>query len=323
MDRRSPLQPFQENLIKTFLDGRKICSIQLLEHGKSNTNYKITLNDGCSYVFRILSNRSPEYVFRILSNRSPESETPESESPESENLEHYVLEHYVMELVKNLVPVPKELFRGEGCAVYSFLPGQPLHAVPECAGEAAKALVKIMSVSFEAPGQLRPDGSISQWPFEGLKGFIEKMIDIDAVSHWLGNRTIDQLRSLVDKESNMIQELDNEHQLVHGDFNPGNILIHDGKVSGILDWEYAHSGTPYMDIGNLLRNIDERYHVEIYSGLLQGGMNLPSDWKARAQLVDITSQLEFLTSERSDEFKKGCVCRIKHYLTRSIISPRN
>ena len=79
-----------------------------------------------------------------------------------------------------------------------------------------------------------------------------------------------------------------ERLLVHGDFNPSNILIQGGVISGILDWEYYHSGTPYMDIGNLLRHTDTVYHSKIKDGLEAGGMRLPMDWKERAELVDLT-----------------------------------
>lgn len=49
--------------------------------------------------------------------------------------------------------------------------------------------------------------------------------------------------------------------LVHGDLNPKNLLLvrdpdaTDGgvSVSGVLDWEFAHAGSPWADLGNLLR----------------------------------------------------------------------
>jgi hypothetical protein len=45
------------------------------------------------------------------------------------------------------------------------------------------------------------------------------------------------------------------HSFVHGDFNSTNILVHKGAVTCILDWEFSHAGSPYMDIGNLLRHM--------------------------------------------------------------------
>jgi aminoglycoside phosphotransferase (APT) family kinase protein len=37
--------------------------------------------------------------------------------------------------------------------------------------------------------------------------------------------------------------------LVHGDFKPGNVLLVDGEVSAVLDWETAHLGDPHEDLG--------------------------------------------------------------------------
>ena len=99
--------------------------------------------------------------------------------------------------------------------------------------------------------------------------------------------------------------------LTHGDFNPTNVLIDDGKVSAILDWEYTHSGSAYMDIGNLLRNTDPAFYDDVRSGLIRGGFDVPNDWKERAALVDMSSHLEFLTSTRSDEFKRSRVALIQ------------
>ncbi|MGB3739328.1 MAG: phosphotransferase [Pontixanthobacter sp.] len=36
--------------------------------------------------------------------------------------------------------------------------------------------------------------------------------------------------------------------LVHGDFRMGNLMVEDGRLSGVLDWELAHLGDPHEDI---------------------------------------------------------------------------
>ncbi len=43
--------------------------------------------------------------------------------------------------------------------------------------------------------------------------------------------------------------------VVHGDLNPKNVLVAPGtlEVAAVLDWEYAHAGHPWTDLGNLLR----------------------------------------------------------------------
>lgn len=37
--------------------------------------------------------------------------------------------------------------------------------------------------------------------------------------------------------------------LVHGDFRPANVLVHEGDVRALLDWELAHLGDPLDDLG--------------------------------------------------------------------------
>jgi aminoglycoside phosphotransferase (APT) family kinase protein len=38
-------------------------------------------------------------------------------------------------------------------------------------------------------------------------------------------------------------------RLVHGDFNLKNILVHDGRVSGLIDFELTRLGHPAEDLG--------------------------------------------------------------------------
>ena len=37
--------------------------------------------------------------------------------------------------------------------------------------------------------------------------------------------------------------------LVHGDFRPANLLVADGRITAVLDWEFAHLGDPAEDLG--------------------------------------------------------------------------
>lgn len=44
--------------------------------------------------------------------------------------------------------------------------------------------------------------------------------------------------------------------LVHGDYQPGNMLFQDGGVSGVIDWELSHIGAQILDLGWLLMMAD-------------------------------------------------------------------
>ena len=287
IDRRAPHKPFDQSLIREFLGAREIASVELFQGGKGNTNYKLVLTDGEAYVLRL---------YRTGNSRR---------------------EAKAMELVKDLVPVPVEVDGGETWSLFAFLKGEHLEKVPQYSDAAAEALARISSVELESPGLVNADGSISPFPWAGVKGFINQSLANSEVRDWLGRDGVDAIRQVVNRESRRLSEIDAETRLVHGDFNPTNVLISDGLVSGILDWEYCHSGSTYMDIGNLLRHTHPDYHGQIKSGLEAGGMNLPSDWQERAELVDLTSHLEFLTSTRSDNFKRQCVARIEAFLRRA------
>jgi aminoglycoside phosphotransferase (APT) family kinase protein len=42
--------------------------------------------------------------------------------------------------------------------------------------------------------------------------------------------------------------------IVHGDFRLGNMIVADGKVKAILDWELCTLGDPLADVGYLMNN---------------------------------------------------------------------
>ena len=49
--------------------------------------------------------------------------------------------------------------------------------------------------------------------------------------------------------------------LVHGDFQPGNILYDNGRAGGLIDWELAAIGAQGLDLGWMLMMIDaEAWH---------------------------------------------------------------
>ncbi len=61
--------------------------------------------------------------------------------------------------------------------------------------------------------------------------------------------------------------------LVHSDLNPKNLLVDPDtlEITGLVDWEFAHAGHPFTDLGNVLRFDREPAYVEAvlttYAGL--------------------------------------------------------
>jgi aminoglycoside phosphotransferase (APT) family kinase protein len=102
--------------------------------------------------------------------------------------------------------------------------------------------------SFTAPSL-----AIEPFPLEltDLPSYVESRRD-DLVS-W----SADELTGLDDVAATSQDLLDEAGRtcFVHSDFNTRNVLLDPGtlEVTAVLDWEFAHSGSPYTDTGNLLR----------------------------------------------------------------------
>jgi hypothetical protein len=43
--------------------------------------------------------------------------------------------------------------------------------------------------------------------------------------------------------------------LVHGDFHPGNVVWHRGRLSGIVDWQTSNTGDPEVDLAHCRTNL--------------------------------------------------------------------
>ena len=50
--------------------------------------------------------------------------------------------------------------------------------------------------------------------------------------------------------------------IVHGDYQPGNALFHQGKLNGIIDWELVRIGSVLQDIGWLMFCADKNFWTD-------------------------------------------------------------
>ncbi len=97
-----------------------------------------------------------------------------------------------------------------------------------------------------------PDLAIGSWgDFDGLPGYVETRLPE------LGHLTPDEIDGLREVALEAQTRLDTVTRisLVHSDLNPKNLLFDPETLAltGVLDWEFAHAGHPFSDLGNLLR----------------------------------------------------------------------
>jgi fructokinase len=98
--------------------------------------------------------------------------------------------------------------------------------------------------------------------------------------------------------------------LTHGDCGGSNILVlHQASellISGIIDWEFSFSGTPFFDLGNILR-APLGGLPGFVEGLADGYRGasgvLPENWRGRAAMTDLLAWVESsLRARVSEEF---------------------
>ena len=73
-------------------------------------------------------------------------------------------------------------------------------------------------------------------------------------------------------------------------------------VSGILDWEFAYSGSSLADIGHILRpplGLINQFEQNLIDGFVENGGLLPVSWKVMSKLLDLLAWVEFLNRPNS------------------------
>ncbi len=107
----------------------------------------------------------------------------------------------------------------------------------------------------------------------------------------------------------MLDVVEHDAMLVHGDFNGLNVIIRrtsDGpNVAAVIDWEYAHSGTPLVDLGSMLRRpgraLPPWFEEELIRGYRRDGGILPENWRQVSRIVDLVKLCAFVRSPNAGE----------------------
>ena len=97
-------------------------------------------------------------------------------------------------------------------------------------------------------------------------------------------------------EAPLLRAVDRVARLVHGDFNPKNLLVArtpDGwQVAAVLDWEFSFSGCPYADAANLLRFAAD-YPAAFVAGFRAGYGN--DGWEETGRAIDLFALSDLAT----------------------------
>jgi aminoglycoside phosphotransferase (APT) family kinase protein len=181
----------------------------------------------------------------------------------------------LLRLVHGLLPVPRILDvrivggKGEGSPddppylLTERLPGVNLQVFLETAGEderravgrqLGELLVRLSGMPFLTFGSFK-DSELMIEPF----GFGDLEAFFDSRDLGFDQKQVEGFREVIRYVEDVQAEGVDRVCLVHSDFNPKNLLIDpaSARITGLIDWEFAHAGSPYTDVGNLFRFCDD------------------------------------------------------------------
>ena len=219
----------------------------------------------------------------------------------------------VLRLVRGLVPVPDvlEVRRADeslgtpALLVTRWLEGTRLDEVlPEVDDDAAASLGRAVGTVVARLAQLPmprvglfvdSDLTIGALPpgGEDLPAWVSKHTATGPLAAW---EALDRaaLADLAERAQDLIDP-SQRVCLVHGDLNPKNVLVDAdaGEVRGVVDWEFAHAGSPFSDLGNLLR-FDRRpaFADAVLAAYVDQVVDAPPDTLARARAADLFALIE-------------------------------
>ena len=211
----------------------------------------------------------------------------------------------VLAMVRGVLPVPAvlEVRRGDpdadlpGLLVTSLLPGVPLDRVlPDLddaglrrVGEQLGLLAGRLGLALQPRAGLFTDRRlVAEVPLPGLDRLLATAAAV------LPEDLVTALEDVVDDAEDLLAD-DVRRVLVHGDLNPANVLVDAAtlEVTGLVDWEHAHAGGPWEDLGNLLRHADRPTLREAvlaaYASVVPG---VPDDVEERAEAADLAALLD-------------------------------
>ncbi|MGK5685175.1 phosphotransferase family protein [Actinoplanes sp. URMC 104] len=300
-----------ESAIKAWVEGVALAGLRVVETrtltgGYSNDNTALTMDDGGRYVLRRYRGanrcRLETAIARRLAGVVPVAEVVAADPGGEVAGEPVLLSRFV-----------------EGEPVGELLEKLDEDALAELGHDVGVTLARIGSVEFARPGfftagqGLEPDGVE---PTEGLDLFVERCLREGNAGGHLGEQEQSALREWAARAARELAVLKGSRRLVHSDYNPKNLLaVAEGgrwRVAAVLDWEFAFSSSPLVDVGNMLRfPTPHAYADGFVAGFRDGGGALPEGWRRLSRALDLFALADFLTRPVDHRYFGRAIERIR------------
>ncbi len=167
-------------------------------------------------------------------------------------------------------------------------------SIMDSAEDLGRTLAVISRIQFSEAGFLNPnDLSISHsWTsaYDGLMDYARSLLERVP----LPREVVATIQRIIDEAEPWMRESLGPPCLTHGDFKASNLMIHEGRVTGVLDWEFAFAGPVLFSFAQLLR-FEHQLPVRFGECVLRGfDKPMPARWRETALILDFVSLLDFL-----------------------------
>ncbi len=277
-----------KSMLEDYYPSRDIESYKLLDGGCANSNVIVYL---CSQALPV--------ILRVYI-RDPGSAEKEKK---------------ISGLLCGNVPVPEFYYdaslSGYKFAIVKFLPGRSLQDfllnnggedIEPVMFKVGHVLGQITNIKFPHSGFFNDNLEIKEeLNQQALINYCMELLKNWNVQSALSQDKINQIKKNFDAYASFLPD-GNEKNLVHADFDPANILVDkrngEWQVSGVLDWEFAFSGSTLHDVSNMLRYahlMPQNYTTSFLNGLTSQGYQPADSWNITMYLLNIISLLDCLS----------------------------
>jgi hypothetical protein len=280
---------------------RSVKNLQILSGGLINTNIRVDFEANYEPVVIRLYRNGAEVCRKELALHDLLSRTirvPRALHAEPDGIEDspaFLISEYVNALTFQALKRTKDL-----------------KAIQHASHSVGATLAAIGGFRFEKPGRLEVQENATCLAvgskFTEGPDQIARLMDTFLASanceRRAGPKLIQRLHDYAWSWSSRIPDLEEVPCLVHNDFGNRNILVRqeNGKcvVAAVLDWEFAFSGSPLLDVGHFLRyERSSAPFVEPHfsQGFVEHGGQLPDNWREIARVIDLSGLIECLTHD--------------------------
>ncbi|MGI4852044.1 MAG: aminoglycoside phosphotransferase family protein [Janthinobacterium lividum] len=286
---------------------KKLLSYKIISGGCANLNIKIDFEK-----------ENHPYLFRIYL-RDPKAKYREQE---------------IGKLFSKKIPVPCTYYIGtyknydfaitefmSGITLRDLLLSQQPYNLDNIMFDVGSCLAKISTYSLLKPKFLLKNSNKPG----NLLIFIQQCLNHENLEIHLDSKTIQKLSFCFKHYQADLLELA-DHHLVHGDFDPANILVNykDGiwQISAILDWEFTFIGSMMWDMANMLRYahlMPPSFTLSFIQGIESHDVMLPQDWQIIVYLLNLVSLMDLSIRTDPDQRPKqwSDICLlIDYFLTK-------